>query len=251
MRGDVCLSKHAIILTCIVLLAACAETPQPVGPTVISGTLRGRIDAGNFHDKRDWFSVGIPFRRATDEYRYVQLQESYPPSISFVAFMSPTSPGEYYRAYAEDFFASNRRVPDMDQVADSVIRVYGQEIEDERTMPLVLQQEKPWRVGATQGLLRFYTQKAPTELLSLDLMRGPGLAEDYTAYILMYVTAKNGKVAMLWLEWPQDCGVCAPLVPGSVPAAGADAIDKALATNGRASAFLDSFSYAAGAAAYQ
>ncbi|MFI4920179.1 MAG: hypothetical protein ACHQAZ_00895 [Gammaproteobacteria bacterium] len=245
------MSKVTVSLLCMALLAACAEAPQSTGPAVISGALQGSIAAGTFHDRRDWFSVGIPFRRATDGYRYTQLQESYPPNISFVAFMSPISPGEYYRAYTEDFFASNHKVPNLDQVADSVLQVYGRQLVAARTAPMELQQEKPWQLGGTRGLLRLYTQKVPTELLSLDIMRGPGLAEDYIAYILMYVTVKNGKVAMLWAEWPQDCAVCVPIPTGAVPTAGADAIDRALATDARAGAFLDSFSYAAGAAAYQ
>jgi hypothetical protein len=45
--------------------------------------------------------------------------------------------------------------------------------------------------------------------------------------------------------------VCAPIPPGATPAAGADAIDKALSSDAHASAFLDSFGYSAGAAAYQ
>ncbi len=245
------MNKIAYVFAITVLVGACADAPQSSGPVVISGALQGSVSAGVFHDKRGWFTVSIPLRQGADDYRYVQLEENYPANISYVAFMSPFNPGEYYRAYTEDFFASNHKVPDMDQVADSVLQVYGRQLMAARATPMELQQERSWQLGGTQGLLRFYTQKVPTETLSLDIMQGPGLAEDYTAYILMYVTAKNGKVAMLWAEWPQDCGVCAPMPAGAAPAPGADEIEKALATDSRATAFLGSFSYAAGAAAYQ
>ena len=69
-----------------------------------------------------------------------------------------------------------------------------------------------------------------------------GMAEDYTAYILVYVTSQKGKVAVLWMEWPMDCKPCAPLLPGPA-AANDDPVDKALAANGRASAFMDSFRF--------
>jgi len=234
------------------LLGACAGNPsQPAGPILISGPLQGHIGDGVYHDKRDWFSIGIPFRQGDSGYPYVQMQEVYPANISFVNFASLNNPGEYYRVYTEDFFASNHLVPDLDHVADSVLQVYGRQLVAARLSPMEFQQEKSWQAGATQGLLRLYTQKVPTELLSLDLMQSPGLAEDYTAYILMYVTAKNGKVAMLWAEWPEDCPVCAPIPPGAAPAAGGDVIDKALSADAHASAFLESFSYSAGAAAYQ
>lgn len=238
-------------LACLALLSACAGTPPPIAPIVVSGPLQGNIAAGVYQDKRDWFSIGIPFRQGEAGYPYVQIQEVYPANVSFVNFSSLSNPGEYYRVFAEDFFASNHLVPDMDHVADAVLQVYGRQLVVARTTPMDFQQEKAWRIGTTQGLIRLYTQKVPTELLSLDLMQSPGLAEDYTAYILMYVTARNGKVAMLWAEWPEDCSVCVPIPAGAVPAAGADAIDKALAQDARAGAFIDSFSYAAGASAYQ
>lgn len=233
------------------MLAACAGGPPPAEPTVTSGTLQGRIAGGVFHDKRDWFSIDVPFRRGDGGYPDAQIQEAYPANISFVNFSSLNNPGVYFRVYSEDFFASNHLVPDMDHVADAVLQVYGRQLVAARLAPMVFQQEKPWQAGTTPGLLRLYTQKVPTELLSLDLMQNPGLAEDYTAYILMYVTSKNGKVVMLWAEWPEDCPICAPKTAGPAPAAGADVIDKALAADIRTRAFLDSFSYSAGAAAYQ
>lgn len=245
------MKRAAILAFCLTLMVGCAEVPQPTGPQVISGALEGTITGDRFQDKRDWFSVTMPFKLPDLGYRYTQLQESYPQAISYAAFMSPVSPGEYYRVYAEDFFASNHKVPDMDHVADAVLQVYGRQLVAARTTPVRLQQEKPWKLGDTEGLLRFYTQKVPTELLSLDIMQSPGLAEDYTAYILMYVTSRNGKVIMLWAEWPEDCGVCAPIPAGTPAPTGADAIDKALATDTRVSAFLDSFAYGTAAAAYQ
>lgn len=251
MRRACGLNRPFAALACLMLLSGCAGNPSPTEPTLISGPLQGNIAAGAYQDRRNWFSIGIPFRQGDTGYPYVQIQEVYPANISFVYFSSLGNPGEYYRVYAEDFFASNHPVPDMDHVADAVLQVYGRQLVAARTAPMDFQQEKPWRVGATQGLIRLYTQKVPTELLSLDLMRGPGLAEDYTAYILMYVTAENGKVAMLWAEWPEDCGVCAPTPAGVAPATGADAIDRALAQDARVKAFFDSFSYAAGASAYQ
>ena len=251
MRESRRLNKSFAALACFMLLTGCAEAPQAMDPKVTSGSLQGRIDGGVYRDKRDWFSIGIPFRQGAAGYPYVQMQEVYPANISFVNFSSLSNPGEYYRVYAEDFFASNHLVPDMDRVADSVLQVYGRQLVTARMAPLEFKQEKSWQAGTTPGLLRLYTQKVPTELLSLDLMRSPGLAEDYTAYILVFVTAKNGKVAMLWAEWPEDCPICAPIPPGAVTAAGADAIDKALSMDAHASAFLASFGYSAGAAAYQ
>ncbi len=251
MREPRSLSRLLTVLACLPLLAACAGATPYMGPTLVSGPLQGRIDDGVYHDKRDWFSIAIPFHQGDAGYPYVQMQEVYPANISFVNFSSGNKPGEYFRVYAENFFASNHLVPDMDQVADSMLQVYGRQLMATRLSPMEFQQERPWQLGSSQGLLRLYTQKVPTELLSLDLMQNPGLAEDYTAYILMFVTAKNGKVVMLWAEWPEDCTVCAPISPGTAPAAGADAIDRALSADARTSAFLDSFAYSAGASAYQ
>lgn len=242
---------RASIAALSLLLAACtAPPPQPLGPLVLSGALQGSIVDNIYHDRRGWFTVATPFPVGGDGYRYMEVQEVYPQDISFVNFVPQTAPGEYYRAYAEDFFASNHPVPSFDTIADNALKVYGKQVMDARLEPMVLQQEKTWSTGATQGLIRLYTQKVSTALLAHDLMNGLALAEDYTAYILIYVTAKNGKVAMLWAEWPEDCSVCQP-VPGTPAKAGADAIDRALASDPRAAVFLGSFGYAAGASAYQ
>jgi len=243
-------NKPLAALTCL-LLSACAEAPSN-GPTMISGPLQGSIAASTYRDKRDWFSIGIPFRKGDAVSVNVQLQEAYPaPNVSFVGFNALDNPGEFYKVYMEDLFATNHPVPDMDRVADAALQIYAPQLISSRSTSLQFQMEKPWHAGGTDGLIRFYTQKAPTEALSLDLMKGPGLAEDYTAYILMYVTARNGKVATLWAEWPEDCSVCAQLPAGAAPAAGADVIDRALAKDARVKAFFDSFSYAPGASAYQ
>ena len=245
------MKKLSTVFGCLMLLAACAGAPQPTGPIVTSGPLQGRINDWVFQDMRDWFAIIIPFREGNDADHRALVEEIYKPSISFVGFTSAASPGEVYRVYAEDLFASNHPVPDMDRLSDAVLQSYGKQLVAARTTPLIFQQEKSWRVGDNQGLLRLYTQKVPTELLALDLMRGRGLAEDYTAYILMYVTAKNGKAVALWAEWPEDCTVCGPIPAGPAAKVGADAIDRALSADVRAKAFLDSFSYSAGAAAYQ
>ena len=245
------MNRSAVVLATLVLLAACAGSLPPAEPTVTSGPLQGRIADGMFNDKRDWFSISIPFRHGAAGYPDLMMQEAYPANISFVNFSSLNNPGVYYRVYSEDFFASNHLVPDMDHVADAVLQVYGRQLVAARLAPMEFQQEKPWQLGGTQGLLRLYTQKVPTELLSLDLMQNPGLAEDYTAYILMYVTSKNGKVVMLWAEWPEDFPICAPITAGQATASGSDAIDPELAADARTGAFFDSFSYSAVAAAYQ
>ncbi|HEV2111687.1 MAG TPA: hypothetical protein VGT99_10070 [Gammaproteobacteria bacterium] len=219
---------------------------------MISGPLQGDIAGGVYRDKRDWFSIAVPFHSSEVISVNVQMQEAYPTSnVSFVGFNALDSPGEFYKVYMEDLFAANHPLPDMDRVADAALQIYAPQLISSRGAPLQLRMEKPWHAGSTDGLIRFYTQRTPTEALALDLMQGPGLAEDYTAYILMYVTAQNGKVAMLWAEWPEDCGVCAPIPPGLAPATAADAIDRALAQDARVKAFFDSFSYAAAASAYQ
>lgn len=239
-------------LACSLVLSACALEPTQTGPTLTTGSLRGTIKDGVFRDERNWFHVGIPFQKDGAVPLSVQLQESYPASnVSFAGFNALDTPGEYYKVYVEDVFANNHPVPDMDHVADAALQIYAKQLTTTRNSSLVLQMEKPWTMGATRGLMRFYTQRAPVESLALDLMHGPGLAEDYTAYILMYVTAQNGKVAMVWAEWPEGCTLCAPVPAGTAPAPDADAMDQALARDARAQAFFDSFGYDAGASAYQ
>lgn len=205
---------------------------------MIKGPLQGQLKNGIYSDRRGWFAVTVPVLPTDPGYGAMGLDEEYPDNISYVTFIPSQSPGEFYYAYVEDFYASNHPVPSMDQVADSAIKVFGIPMVKQRTEPLRLVEEKPWAAGATTGLLRLYTERTPSELLMQNL----GMAEDYTAYILMYVTAQKGKVAMLWVEWPVACSVCTPVAPG--PATGStDPIDKALAANGRSKPFLDSFHY--------
>lgn len=228
-------SLAAILL--LLGLASCAQAP--VGsPILADGPLQGRLRAGVYQDKNDWFSVATPLAADDPGYPQLRVSENYVSHISLVDFELLTSPGEYYRAYVEDFYATNHPVPTFDQVADQAMQVFSSVITQQRLEPIRLVYEKPWQAGATTGLLRLYTERTPSQLLMQNL----GMAEDYTAYILMYVTAQKGKVAILWSEWPMDCSVCKPLVPGPAPV-GDDPIDKALAANGRAKPFMDSFHY--------
>ena len=219
-------------------LTACSSVPP--APILLKGALQGVLTGGTYTDKRGWFQVATPIPPSDPGYTGMGVDEEYPEHVSYVSFLLSKSPGEFYHAYVEDFYASNHPVPSMDQVADSAIKVFGTQMVKQRIEPMRLVEEKPWRTTTTSGLLRLYTERTPTELLMQDL----GMAEDYTAYILMYVTAQKGKVAVLWAEWPEGCSVCAPAVPG--PAArGDDPIDKALAANGRSEPFMESFQYRA------
>jgi hypothetical protein len=200
--------------------------------------MQGRLVTGVFRDKRSWFEVSTPIPPGDPDYSAINVDEEYVDNISYVSFVLLSSPGEYYRAYMEDFYGGNHPVPSMDQVADSAMKVFAPEVVKQRTEPMQFVEERPWHAGKTTGLLRLYTERTPTELLMQNL----GMAEDYTAYILLYVTADHGKVAILWVEWPMDCKVCVPLVPGTATTSD-DLIDKAFAANGRAGTFMDSFRY--------
>jgi hypothetical protein len=186
----------------------------------------------------DWFGVETPVPPADPAYPKLSVDEEYQPNISYVSFIPTTALGEYYRVYVEDFWAGNHPVPAFDQVADSAMAFFGKEIAANRSEPIQFQTERAWHAGTTQGLLRLYTERTPMEPLLSNLAMG----EDYTAYILEYVTADHGKVAVLWMEWPVGCKYCTPVQPG--PATNSeDPLDKAVAANGRASAFIDSFRY--------
>jgi hypothetical protein len=218
------------------LLSACAGAPP--APILPNGPLQGRLEAGIYHDKRGWFGVATPISPADPGYATLAVTEQYEPAISFVSFLPTQAPGEYYRAYMEDFYAGGHVVPAMSTIADSAMKLFGKQLMQARAEPMRLVEEKPWNAGATSGLLRLYTERAPIEPLLANL----GMAEDYTAYILMYVTEDKGKVAVLWTEWPMDCKLCAPIPPG--PAAkGDDPIDQALATDGRGGPFMASFRF--------
>lgn len=220
----------------LTLLAACAPMPPP-SPILATGPLHGRLDQGIYRDRFDWYQIATPVASGDPGYSALSLDEEFAPNVSYVSFLLTQTP-EYYRVYVEDFFASNHPVPSYDQIADSAMGLFGKNLMQIRTEPIVQVAERPWHAGTTKGLLRLYTQRTPLAPLLTNL----AMAEDYTAYILMYVTAQKGKVAMLWMEWPMDCKLCAPLPPGPA-AASTDPVDKALAANGRASAFMDSFSF--------
>ena len=222
----------------LLVLMACAQTPARA-PIFANGSLQGHLQAGVYQDKNDWYSIATPLAPSDLDYAQLSVSENYVAHVSFVNFAPLSSPGEYYRVYVEDFYASNHPVPALSQLADAAMTTFGTQMAQQRLEPVRLVEEKPWQEGATTGLLRLYTERTPTSTLSQDPL---WMAEDYTAYILLYVTAQKGKVAVLWSEWPMDCSVCAPLVPGPA-AAGDDLIDKALAANGRAKPFMDSFHY--------
>ena len=219
------------------LLAACAA-PGLTGPQAFDGVLQGDITDGVYHDHRHWFAVGVPFGPRDPEYGDVRIREEYPRNVTLVSFLALHNPGEYYYAYIEDFTAGGHPIPGLDALADSAIRVFGRELMETRVEPLELVKEEPWTTAHTQGLMRLYHERVPSELLMQDL----GMAEDYTAYILMYVTVQSGKVVMLWAEWPTGCSVCTPVTPGA-PTTSQDPIARALAEDARAQTFLDSFQY--------
>ena len=231
-------------LASVLLLAGCAAPPQRSGPVLEpDATLQGDIADGVYHDRRHWVAVAMPFPPADARYNYIKLTEEYPHYQALVSFTPLTNPGEYYRLYLEDFKAGGHIVLPLDDMADNAMRIFGKQLTRTRIEPIQLVAEKPWHNDSTKGLLRLYTEKVPTQLLMTNL----GMAEDYTAYILLYVTVQSDKVAVLWMEWPQDCSVCAPVDPGK-PAAGDDPLTQALAQDARAQAFLDSFHYTLDAA---
>ncbi len=221
------------------LLAGCAAPPQAKGPLVDGGgVLQGDMVDGAYHDRRHWVAVGLPFPPGDPRYDYVQIKEEYPRFVAFVSFLPLTNPGEYYRIYLEDFKAGGHPVPAYGELADTAMRIFGKQLTRVRIEPIQLLAEEPWHTGTTQGLMRLYSEKVPTQLLMTNL----GMAEDYTAYILLYVTVQSDKVAVLWMEWPSGCSVCAPVDPGK-PATDDDPIARALAQDARAQAYLDSFHY--------
>lgn len=229
--------KARYLIAAALMLVGCASQPAP-SPKLPRGPLHGRLDAGIYHDMRGWFGIATPIPATDPAYASLALSEEYDPNISFVSFLPTQAPGEYYRTYVEDFYGSNHKVPSMAVVADSAMKLFGKQLMDARSEPLRLVEERAWTAGRTSGLLRFYTQQAPIEPLLANL----GMAEDYTAYILIYVTSDHGKVAMLWAEWPMDCKPCVPVPPGPA-ATNDDAIDKALALDGRAGAYMASFHF--------
>jgi hypothetical protein len=229
------LARLLIGLT-LVLLAGCAAAPPPE-PILATGPLQGRLEKGIYHDQRGWFEIATPIAPTDPGYSAMSVAEEPHPNAEYVNFV-PTQTPEFYRAYVEDFFATNHQVMAYGEIADSAINLFGRQQTEARSEPIERAGEKSWHTASTIGLLRLYTQRTPLAPLLTNL----GMAEDYTAYILVYVTSRNGKVAVLWMEWPMDCKLCAPLPPGPA-AASDDPVDKALATDGRASAFMDSFRF--------
>jgi hypothetical protein len=220
----------------LALLAGCAAAPPPM-PILATGPLHGRLEKGVYHDRYGWFQIGTPVAPSDPGYSALSVDEESQPNADYVSFL-PTQTPEYYRVYVEDFFATNHPVTAYGEVADSAMTLFGKQLTEARFEPVERIAEKSWHTPTTSGLLRLYTQRTPLAPLLTNL----GMAEDYTAYILMYVTSQKGKVAVLWMEWPMGCKLCAPVPSGPVTAGG-DPIDKALAANGRASAFMDSFRY--------
>jgi hypothetical protein len=220
----------------LALLAGCAAAPMPT-PILATGPLHGRLEQGIYHDRFGWFEVATPVAPTDPGYAALSVDEESVPNVSYVSFLLTQTP-EYYRVYMEDFYASNHPVTSYQQIADSAMSLFGKELMQARSEPMVQVAEKPWHTAGTSGLLRLYTQRTPLAPLLTNL----AMAEDYTAYILMYVTSQKGKVAVLWMEWPTGCKLCAALPPGPA-AAGTDPVDQALAADGRASAFLDSFRF--------
>ena len=230
---------RGVLVLCLVSLGGCANAPaSPTGPMLPKGPLHGRLEQGNYHDMRGWFGVTTPLSPRDPDYASLAVNEEYRPNISFVSFIPTHAPGEFYRVYVEDFYGGNHPVTGLSQIADSAMKFFGAGVAQDRSEPIRQVGEKPWQTATSSGLLRLYTERTPIEPLLANL----GLAEDYTAYILMYVAAEKGKVAVLWMEWPMDCKPCVPLVPGPATTS-QDPIDQALADNGRTGQFIDSFHF--------
>ena len=226
-------------LACALALGACASGPPAIsGPVLPPGLDHGRIEKGAYHDKRDWYSVSLPFQEGEAGYDSLSVSEEYPSAVSYAAFIPTYTGGEYYRSYVEDFYAGNRPVPALPQLANMAVTFFGKVLMQQRLEPMRLVEEKPWNTDNSSGYLRLYTQKAPETPLLANL----ALAEDYTAYILLYVAARGGKVAVIWAEWPVGCEPCQPVPVGS-PAKSNDPMDQAMAMNARAARFIASFRY--------
>lgn len=206
-----------------------------------SGPLRGQIQQGVYRDPLRWFEITLPYHPDEDSYARLRVDEDKLPNVEYASFMPLTAPGEYYRVYIEDFKAGGHPVPELPQVANMAMSFFVKRLVESRVEPMELVEERHWPRGSMTGLIRLYTEKVPTELLMQNL----GMAEDYTAYILMYVTARDGKVVMLWTEWPEDCPVCTPAL-AALPTDSSDPMDKAMVLNRRAMDFIDSFKFAGG-----
>ncbi|HSC48214.1 MAG TPA: hypothetical protein VLG68_09015 [Gammaproteobacteria bacterium] len=224
------------------LVVGCGGAAPKPAPYVETGALRGRIEQGTYHDKRGWFQVGTPFHEDEPQFPYLKIREEYPENVSFVNFTLLSNPGENYVAYVEDLIAGHHTEGDLDQMLDAAVRFFGKQVTDIRLEPMQLVKEEAWQTGSSHGIIRFYTETASsTQAMAPYGMLDMG--EDYTAYIVLYITVKAGKVAVLWTEWPHDCKVCAatPKVDGAV--ATDDPIAAVLAGNARAASFIASLRY--------
>jgi hypothetical protein len=206
-----------------------------------SPVIQGEIQEGVYRARGDWFRIAMPVHPGTDEYRTLQVHEEYPPYVAFVSFSPLTSPGEYYRAYAEDFLARGRSTDDLSAAADLAVQLFGKQLGDQRLAPLQLINEEKWETAHTRGLLRFYQEAAPLNSLTGNILTNSGLGEDYTAYIVVYTTQHAGKIVMVWAEWPHGCGFCTP--PPTAVIAGSDPLAKILAQNSRAADFINSLEF--------
>ncbi|HEX4300412.1 MAG TPA: hypothetical protein VH327_06030 [Gammaproteobacteria bacterium] len=231
-----CVAGFAATGLTLVLLAGCAAAP-PATPILATGPLHGRLEKGIYYDRFGWFEIATPIAPTDPVYSAMSVDEESPPNSDYVSFLPNQTP-EYYRVYVEDFFAGNHPLMGYGQIADIAVGLFGKQSTEARSEPVERVGEKPWHTATTSGLLRLYTQRTPLAPLLTNL----GMAEDYTAYILMYVTSQKGKVAVLWMEWPMGCKLCPTLPPGPATASD-DPVDKALAANGRASVFMDSFRF--------
>jgi hypothetical protein len=235
----------AIIFLCVGFIGACAGDPGvPAGPALAAGPLHGRLEQGVYHDSNDWYAVTLPYHPGEESYLTLNVNEEYPPYISYSAFTPTDTAGEYYRVYVEDFSAGNHPIPDMDHVADAAMRFFGRQLVQQRLEPLRFVVERPWQAGSTTGLLRLYTEKVPMQAIQ-NRFSSAVLGEDYTAIILIYVTTRQGKVAVLWTEWADGCAPCRPPSAGP-PAKTGDPIDRALAKDARAGEFIASFMFSGG-----
>lgn len=224
-------------------VAGCAGAAPKPAPYVETGPLQGRIEQGAYHDKRGWFEVGTPFQEDEPQFAYLKIREEYPENVSFVNFTLLSNPGENYVAYVEDLIAGHHAGSDLDQMLDAAVRFFGKQVADIRLEPLQLVKEEAWQTGSSRGIIRFYTETASsTQAMAPYGMLDMG--EDYTAYIVLYITVKAGKVAVLWAEWPHDCKVCAPTPKVDAAPVSDDPIAAVLAGNARAASFIASLKYA-------
>lgn len=236
------LTRLTGLLAGVSVLAACSSTGAPLpGPMLESPVIQGEIQDGVYRARGDWFHIAMPLHPGSEEYRSLQVHEEYPPYVAFVSFSPLTYPGEYYRVYAEDFMAHGHPTDDLSVVADSAVQLFGRQLGDQRLAPMQLIDEENWQTPHTHGLLRFYEEAAPLNSLTGNIIANSGLGEDYTAYILVYTTQHDGKITMVWAEWPHGCGFCTP--PPAAAIAGDDPLANILGQNSRAADFINSLEF--------